>query len=186
MKKLNAQGFSGIEGLLILVIIGLIGGVGFYVYQARDNAVTEDKSTIVASNDDKNVVEANQEAPCTDPKAADVENIKASITSGNTAALEGFMAAKVNVIFAASEGLGERTASEAVGDITSFISDATAPWNFALANPELSGYQAGSYKMYFPSNAVVGKSANKKLISFTFNCDGKINGVFLTPSTDIL
>jgi len=32
MKKLSSKGFSAIEALLILVIIGMIGGLGFYVY----------------------------------------------------------------------------------------------------------------------------------------------------------
>lgn len=185
MKTLDTKGFSAIEGLLILVIIGIVGGVGYFVYQARDNSITEDKTTVVASNDDKNGVIEAEEVKCTDPTAAVIENIKASITSGNTAALEGYMAAKVNVIFAASEGLGERTASEATGDVTGFIVGATT-WDFALANPELSGYQSGDYKQYFPANAVVGKSVEKKLISFTFNCDGKISGIFVTTNSDIL
>ncbi len=37
MNKLNTKGFSPIEGLLGLVIIGVIGGAGFYVVNARKN-----------------------------------------------------------------------------------------------------------------------------------------------------
>lgn len=41
MKKLNTKGFSFIEGLLIFVIVGLIAGVGYYVFNARkDNNAT--------------------------------------------------------------------------------------------------------------------------------------------------
>ena len=36
--KTNQKGFSAIEGLLILVIVGLIGGVGWYVWQSKKNA----------------------------------------------------------------------------------------------------------------------------------------------------
>lgn len=43
MKKLNSKGFGIIEGLLILVIIGLIGGVGYYVYKKNDKPNTPDE-----------------------------------------------------------------------------------------------------------------------------------------------
>lgn len=35
MKKLNSKGFSGAEALLIIIIIAIIGGVAYYVYQAN-------------------------------------------------------------------------------------------------------------------------------------------------------
>lgn len=39
MKKLDSKGFGVVEGLLIVVIIGLIGGVGYYVYsQNKDSS----------------------------------------------------------------------------------------------------------------------------------------------------
>lgn len=33
--KSNQKGFGAVEGLLTLVILGLIGGVGYYVYSAN-------------------------------------------------------------------------------------------------------------------------------------------------------
>jgi len=33
--KLNQKGFSGVEALLIVVIVAIIGGVGYYVYQSQ-------------------------------------------------------------------------------------------------------------------------------------------------------
>lgn len=60
MKKLNAEGFSAIEGLLILVIIGIIGGVGWYVWEQNkvenvpkeinSNAVVETNETTEYTN----------------------------------------------------------------------------------------------------------------------------------------
>ncbi len=45
MKKLNQKGFGAIEGLLIFIIVALIGGAGFYVYQSNksnpDNAKSD-------------------------------------------------------------------------------------------------------------------------------------------------
>jgi len=37
MKKLNSNGFGVVEGLLILVIVGIIGSTGFYVYKVNSN-----------------------------------------------------------------------------------------------------------------------------------------------------
>lgn len=129
-------------------------------------------------------------APCTAkaPTAAVIENIEASITSGNTAALEGYMAASVNVIIAASEGLGAKTPTQAVASITDFISSDTSSWDydFSLPAPTLSSYAKGSYAQYFPSIAVVGKATNKKVISFSFDCNAKISTVFLASNEDLL
>ncbi|HEX5797316.1 MAG TPA: type II secretion system protein, partial [Candidatus Saccharimonadales bacterium] len=38
MKKLKSQkGFGAIEILLVLVILGMIGGIGYYVYKANQS-----------------------------------------------------------------------------------------------------------------------------------------------------
>lgn len=114
------------------------------------------------------------------PSAATIDNIKASITSGNTAALEGYMASSVNVVFAASDGLGPRTAVQAVGDITSFIDDITQmTWSFDVPASVLSSYGQSSYKQYFPGTALVGKSSTNRVISFNFDCSGKISAVLM-------
>lgn len=48
MRKLNSKGFGVIEGLLILVIVGIVGGTGFYVYNANKNTSDgSDRATIV-------------------------------------------------------------------------------------------------------------------------------------------
>lgn len=45
MKKINQKGFGLVEVSLIFVIIALIGGLGFYVYNARGTAGNNDSST---------------------------------------------------------------------------------------------------------------------------------------------
>lgn len=46
MKKLNAKGFSVIEVLLVLVVVGAIAAVGWYVYdrQAKDESTVSNNS----------------------------------------------------------------------------------------------------------------------------------------------
>lgn len=122
---------------------------------------------------------------CKTPSDSVVSNVKDSITSGNTAALEGYMATKVTVILAASEGMGERTPSQAVADLTSFIGG-PSEWNFSLPEATLNKYKENSYKKYFKDGATVGRSVSTKIISFSYDCNGKINTVFLSPSEDIV
>lgn len=44
MKKLNNKGFSGIEALLIVVILGMIAGVGWYVYSQNQQTKQTDST----------------------------------------------------------------------------------------------------------------------------------------------
>jgi hypothetical protein len=119
------------------------------------------------------------------PSSSAIENIKASIMTGNTAVLEGYMANNVNVILAASEGVGEVGRTEAISNVTNFVSDSINTWDFSLSESELESYRSGDYNQYFPAVAVVGKSTNNKVISFSF-CGDKIDTVFLASSFELL
>lgn len=121
----------------------------------------------------------------TEPSASDLENIEDSISSGNTAALEGYMASKVNVIMAASECCGSRTPSQAISDLN-YIEAGTDPWDFSLPAATIAAYQAGYYSSYFPADALVGKSANDYVVSFTFDSNGDIDGIFMAINADLL
>ncbi len=54
MKKLNAKGFSPLELILLVLIIGALGGVGYYVYNAQK------KTTQTFSNTSKAAGEAQK------------------------------------------------------------------------------------------------------------------------------
>ena len=49
MKK-NENGFGAIEALLILVIVGLVGGIGYYVYQSGAKSHTATNTSTQTSN----------------------------------------------------------------------------------------------------------------------------------------
>ncbi len=187
--------------MLVLLALILLAGSAYAGYYYRDmqadqeiadkntqiNVLNQEKSDLQKQLDDANAKNAAaEEAPAEEqPSESDLENIEASITSGNTAALEGYMASKVNVILAASECCGSRTPAQAVADIA-YVESGTDPWDFSLPQAKLDGYAGGDYAQYFPEDALVGVSANDYIISFTFNDAGEISGVFMANSTDML
>jgi prepilin-type N-terminal cleavage/methylation domain-containing protein len=48
--KTSQKGFSVVEVLLVVVVIGLIGAVGWLVYERQQNDKTDEKSTITETN----------------------------------------------------------------------------------------------------------------------------------------
>jgi len=192
--------------LHIFMILILGGGSAAGAYWWRDKTANESKATQEASIstlekakidlqkllDDEIAKNAEVEpVVCTvgiAPSATVIESIKASITSGNTAALEGYMAASVNTILAATEAYGPQTPAQSVSSISTFITDDINSWDydFALSAAIISSYGSGGYEQYFPSDAIVGKSTDGKVISFAFDCDSKIDSVFMAASDELL
>jgi|GEM_PF-647071 len=182
--------------IILLVWLIIAAPVGAYLW--RDKVAYDDnqkKEAEIASLNAKvtdlqsqvDALSAAQSGACSEvkPSTSVLENIKASVVVGNTQPLEGYMASGVDVILAASEGIGETTPSEAVKNVTDFIENA-GTWNFELDASTLASYANGDYKKYFPSTAVVGKSTSGKVISFSFDCTAKIGTVFLSTTEDVL
>jgi len=193
-------------GVLILVMVGTSAGASYWWRNKTASEIEKKLNDNVASLqktvkdlDGKLAVEKakntessdNEQTVCTPVAPSDsvIGNIKASITSGDTSALEGYMAAtSVDVTLAGTKSYGEQTPILAVNDISTFLSDDLNSWdyNFSLPTATLNTYKQGSYAKYFPDIAVVGKATNKKVISFSFDCNAKIDTVFLAPSEDLL
>ena len=190
MKSRKEQGFAAVEGALILVIVAILGFTAWYVIKANGN--TKDTLNLAAGT---NVAVKTKKAPAktiTPAPAAPVisaalkENTAAAISSGNTAALEGYMATSVNVVIAGSEKSGAETAAAAVKDLD-YLNPLSTTWNFALDNATLTTYQNGFYKQYFgATTTIVGQAANGYVVSFGVNAAGKIDAVFMSASTDQL
>lgn len=189
--------------LLTLLVIVLMGASAGAAYMYRDNSAKdtekEQSDQIAALKIDKkklekelaNVSEGDESivgCPAIAPNLTALDNIKASITSANTAALEGYMATSVNVILAASEAYGPQTPAQAIADISSFLGDDNAAWDydFSLPAATIDSYQNGDYDEYFTDISVIGKNGQNKVISFSFNCEAKIGTVFMSSSEDIL
>lgn len=192
MKSQKQRGFTTLEALLILVVLAIVGFTGWYVYHARSNAnanLTSAANTQVAvkAKAKKTTAKATPVAPTTSVISASLkENTAAAISSGNTAALEGYMTSSVNVVIAGSEKSGAESAALAVKDLD-YLNSGTAPWDFDLPAATLTTYQNGFYKQYFTADAtIVGQAANGYVVSFGVNASGKIDTVFMSASTDQL
>lgn len=172
---------------MIVVVLLLIAGAGAGVYfwqnqkvgdledqnETLTNEVQDLKAT--ANSNDSAADDADNDTPTS--SVLTEENIADAVSSGNYAALEGYMADTVRVIIAASEGVGDRTPAQAVEDMK-YLDGGTDPWTFELSEETLLEWRFGDYGSYFPLSAVVGKSANNYVVSFQFNPEGKISVVF--------
>lgn len=53
MKRLDSKGFGIVEGLLILIIVGIVGGTIFYVRKANNNVGNGSSGTTIAQQSQK-------------------------------------------------------------------------------------------------------------------------------------
>lgn len=189
--KKDRSGFKKVLAVLgILLLMGASAYAGYWYReeqakkdlkekQSQIDTLIQEKSALQKQLDEAS---ADEEAEDTaKPSASDLENIEAAISSGNTAALEGFMADKVFVIMAATECCGSRAPAQAVADLA-YVEAGTDPWDFDLPAATRSSYASGDYADYLPTDALVGKSANGYVVGFTFDSAGDIDGVFMAGS----
>ena len=117
--------------------------------------------------------------------ASDIENIVAALDTGNTAAIEGYLADPVNVILAATECCGPITPAEVITNLA-YVGDAAAPWS-ATAESTIDTYRAGFYVEYFPAGALVFSSADADphVISFVVTGD-HITQIFISNAATLL
>lgn len=198
-SAMNIPGKGIVLGVLALMLIAAAAGGAYWWrdktaknFEAKQASQISSLQQQLTAEKAKNAGSSgpNKQPACSSeaPGMTTTANIEASITSGNTAALEGYMTSSVNVIIAASEGLGAKTPAQAVDAVTTFITSDNTSWdyNFPLPATTLSTYGKGFYGQYFPNNAIVGKASNSKVISFSFDCNAKISTVFMAASEDLL
>ena len=184
MGKRNQSGFHQVIIPLVIVVLAVIGFAGYEVYHSHHKAKKPANSQ-TSSSSAKSTTGPIATPATTAPSAAELENIQASITSGNTAALEGYMASSVYEVIAASESAGAKTPTDAINGLSYINPGGDNTWDFALPTATLSAYQAGFYKQYFPTTALVGKSSDDHVVSFQFDSTGKISGIFMAIASTL-
>src|SRR5882724_381776 len=179
--------------ICIIIVIILLAIIGYLIWMwvslsSQNTTLTNDKKQAQSKVDDltKQLADAkksstsSQIAPattCSDTASASLkENIHDAISSKNTAALQGYMASSVTVVIAASEKGGAESAALAVADLD-YLSSATSPWDFNQSASTLASWKAHFYSQYFSATAYVGKAASDQVVSFDFDCNGKIDQI---------
>jgi len=184
---------SVVIGLLLLAVIGYLIWLTMGL-QSQNAALTKDKTdalTKVTSLTEQ-LAAAQKTSPTTTttpcnntPTTTLKNNIHDAISSKNTAALESYMASSVTVVIAASGKGGTESAAAAVADLD-YLSSATSPWNFSLPTATITNWQAHFYASYFTATSYVGEAASNQVVSFDFDCNGKINKIFMAINSDLL
>lgn len=194
-KQSNNVGMWVLAGLLVVAV----GVIAWLVWQwmsldSQNKNLRADNLVLQAEiNELKKKVVSGEASPgstdetaCSPEVTAEAkENIAAAVETGNTAALEGYMADTVRVIIAASEGVGDRTPTEAISDMD-YLTGGADPWDFALDAATIASWDAGFYTDYFDDNTYAGRAANGMVVVFDFNDCGKINEVFMVANDELL
>jgi len=113
------------------------------------------------------------------------QNVEAAVSSGNYAAIDGYLADKVSYAIAASSGQGTLTKTQAIKQLE-YLNSGTAPWNFNIATATLTKYKSGAYSTYLNDDVIFGVSGNKYFVSFRLDSNNKIDQFFISSSTDLL
>ncbi|HEU5186976.1 MAG TPA: hypothetical protein VFT87_00570 [Candidatus Saccharimonadales bacterium] len=186
----------GIWILLTLLLVAL-GVIGWFVWMylnwnTQRLALETDKRALLEEvkalkNQLANDTTDSPPADACDPTVTATlkENIGAAVESQNYAALVSSMASSVNVILAASDGVGPRTPEQAVEDMA-YLNQGTSPWDFSLAAATIAAWDGGSYTDYFDENTYVGRAANGMVVVFDFDNCGKISEIFMVANEELL
>ena len=182
MNKKQSQSGSAHLVIIIVLVVALLGALGYIFYLN----FMQPKATPTVAETPAPVVVAQ-----TLPTAETVENIKAAISSGNTAALSGYMADTVAVIcipcgFTAGPGqtpTWDQTKDQAILTVTNKCSQAEGTWNFNLGQATIASYSNANtfFGDSVKSNSIIGKtSISGDMILLNFDTAGKINMVITT------
>jgi hypothetical protein len=98
--------------------------------------------------------------------AADRENVEDAISSGNTAAIEGYLSDPVRVILMATECCWDISRADAVAQL-SYVTGAPGPWNFDLPAATVAPWHTNTYYGYlFTGDDITGRAADGTIVSF--------------------
>ncbi len=179
------KGSTGLKFLLAFFILVALAGWGAFYYvkfYQKPNKTSTDAITLATASPSP--------SPSATPAAGRAingftENAAAALNTMNTAYFADLMADEVRVTLAASEGLGSRTASQAVADLD-YLKSAVAPWNFALSSSLTDSWRTGNYAIYLNDADYIGQASSGEVVAFTLNSDNKINAIFIAPNPSLL
>lgn len=181
----DQRGFGVIHIVFIIILMAIVGALAYYLgskntlkpipspYPISRPSIMPSYSPITQSTESAQIA-----SPSANISPALLENIKASVVSKNTAALEGYMIEPVHVIIEATECCGMLTKVKAIKEMD-YLNTASLPWNFDDNNP-IALQLKQKNPTAFPEGIIIGTSANRLLVAFTLNQDKtKIEKIYM-------
>lgn len=192
-KRKRSKVMAWVVGILIVLALAGAACFAFWHFssaQDRERLLRDEKRQLEHQlervKDELKRAKASAEADldservCKEASSELKRDIKAALDDGNTAALAAHLANPVNYVLAASEFGGDISPDEVISSLE-YVHSAAEPWDFELAQEVIDSYKAGFYSEYFDGEAYVGKSADGMVVVFGFDCDAKINKIFISP-----
>lgn len=156
-----------------------------------DDPSTSPSPTVTESGTPTPTPDPTETTEPVDDIPADMKaNIVDAMNSGNTAALEGYLAPTVHITYAATEDEGDVSDHVLIiNNLTNFVAGFPT-WDFNLPASLVDQYANDpdtfpSYADDFPPGAFVGKASNDKVISFVI-VGGQITRIFFAVDEYVL
>ena len=154
---------------------------------AASNTVSTSASpsdSSIAPSDSPSASASEAPAPAPSLSASDIQNIQESISSGNTAALVGYLSNPVHVAAAASDLIEDVSPDVAVEDI-GFITSGTG-WSWNVPASTIATWRASAYYgTWFPDGAIIGLASSGQVVSFVVTGD-HITTIYVAGDVSVL
>lgn len=178
---------AGVTALACALAVALAGcDVG-----PRESPLSPDPSHSASESPSPRVLEppspspSESVSPVSGLSADDVANIRDAVSSGNTAAIDGYLTDPTRVVIAASDADSRFSPVDAVLSLD-YVHPGVGVWDFDLPPETIAGYRASAfYGAYFPEDVIVGRSDAHAVVAFSPH-DGKIDTILMSIDESLL
>mgnify|MGYP001496409421 CR=1 FL=1 len=170
MKRIPSRAGAPLAAALLLVLLA-----GCFPGAPTPSTTTPSSAPTSAAPTDDSEDEDGDATPTPTPtpslSASDRANIRDAVTSGNTAAIEGYLADPVQFIIMSSECCGPLMPTDAVAELN-YIASATPPWDFNLPPATVAEWRTNQYYgSLFTGDDITGRAADGSIVQFGVSGD---------------
>jgi hypothetical protein len=191
------SGFSAVAALLVVVLIGIIGGTGWYVVNANNKAndTLNNSGLGIAAKPSQKKQSAPAPLPASAPSQDTATQINAILNKGDYQGLAPYMTDSINLVIQSTDFQGDGLSkSKALETISSYLVKSKAslgaelPWDF-------TGHSDFREKISktkpccintFIDQGHIGISKDNWVVSYRLNNDQKIEAFYIAVSVDTL
>jgi hypothetical protein len=194
MKK-NQYGFSAVEASLILVIVGIIGGTGWYVMRANKNTTDTliNSGLGAAAKTSKKKLTSPSVEQSADPAKGVVAQINGLLNKGEYLQLDTYMADKVSITIQSTDGNADFPKVDAAKRIDNYLTKSAAslgaklPWDFkghSDIREKISKSECCITS--FKEQNHIGISQDNLIVAYNLNSNSRIESFYISGSADYI